>query len=88
MAVDDGRGRRFLHDLELGPGHDVAGLDTVDVGRHGDDAVGVVARQIGIDAADGDRVRLLLRRAGGPQQRGADFSQAIGLNDRHCTSSR
>ena len=67
-------------------GHDVAGLDAVDVGRDGDDAVRVVAGEVGVDAADGHRVRLLLRCAGGPQQRGADFCQAVGLDGRHLTS--
>ena len=83
MAVDDGRRRQFLHDGPLGAGHDVAGLDAIDVGRDGDDAMRVVAREVGVDAADGHGVRLLLRCTRGPQQCGADCLEAVGLNGRH-----
>jgi hypothetical protein len=83
MAVDHGRGRRFLHDGPFGAGHDVAGLDAVDIGRDRDHAVGVMAGQIGVDAAGGDGVGLLLRCAGAPKQRGADTRETVGLDDRH-----
>ena len=43
----------------------------------------VVAGEIGVDAAGGDGVGLLLRGAGGPQQRRADARETVGLNERH-----
>ena len=67
VAVDHGRGRRFLHDGPFRAGHDVAGLDAVDVGRDGDHAVGIVAGEVGVDAADGDRAGFFIRCAGGLQ---------------------
>ena len=87
MAVDHGRGRRFLHDGPFRAGHDVAGLDAVDIGRDRDDAVRVMAGEVGVDAADGDRVGLLLGCAGGPEQRRADARETVGLDDRHGISS-
>ena len=86
MAVDHGRGRRFLHDRPFCAGHDMAGLDAVDIGRDCDHAVEVVAGEVGVDAADGNRVGFFLRCAGGPEQRRADARETVGLNDRHGVS--
>jgi len=83
MAVDHGRGRRFLDDAPFGAGHDMAGLDTVDIGRDRDHAVRVVAGKIGVDAANRDGASLLLRRAGGLEQRRAYSRETVGLNHRH-----
>ncbi len=87
MAVDHRRGRRFLHDGPLRAGNDMAGLDAVDIGRDRDDAVGVMAGEIGIDAADRDRAGLLIGGSGGLEQRRADPRQAVGLDDGHGVSS-
>ena len=87
VAVDHGRGRRFLHDGPLRAGHDMAGLDAVDIGRDRDHPVRIMAGEVGVDAADSDRIGLFLRRAGGSQQRRADPRETIGLNDWHGVSS-
>lgn len=83
MAVDHGRGRRSSDDGPFGAGNDVAGLDAVDIGGNGDHAVGIVAGQIGVDAADRDGVGFFLGSSGGAEQRGADAREAIGRDDRH-----
>ena len=87
MAIDDGGGRRFLHDRPLGPGHDVPDLDAVDIGRDGDHAVRVMAGEIGIDAADRHGVRFLFRGACSPEQRRANAREMVGLHQRHGISS-
>jgi hypothetical protein len=46
-----------------------------------------VTGEIGVDAADSYRFGLLLRRAGGPEQRRADARETVGLDDRHGISS-
>ena len=87
MAVDHGRGRRFLHDGPLRAGHDMSGLDAVDIGRNRDDAVRVMAGEIGVDAADGDRAGFLVRGAGGLEQCRTDAREAVGLDNGHGISS-
>src|SRR5260370_388364 len=59
MAVDDGRGRRFLDDDPGRAGDDVADLDALDIGRDLDDAVRAVADQIGADDGAPDERRWL-----------------------------
>ena len=87
MAVDHGRGRQFLHDGPFRAGYDMAGLDAIDIGRDRDDAVQVMAGEIGVDAAERHGIGLLVRRAGSPEQRRADARETVGLNDRHGISS-
>ncbi|MET4843471.1 hypothetical protein ABIF62_003966 [Bradyrhizobium japonicum] len=87
LAVDHGRGRRFLDDGPFGAGHDVAGLDAVDVGRNRDHTVGVVTGEVGVDAARGHRIGLFLGSSGGAEQRGADEREAVGLDDGHGVPS-
>jgi len=86
MAVDHGGGRRFLDDGPFCAGNDVPGLDPVDIGGDRDYAVGIVAGEIGVDAAACDRVGLFLGSSGGTKQRGADAREAVGLDDRHGVS--
>jgi hypothetical protein len=62
-------------------------LDAVDIGRDRDDAVGIMAGEVGVDAADRYGAGFLLRRAGGPEQRSADLRETVGLDDRHGVSS-
>src|SRR5436305_8096043 len=88
MAVDHGRGRRFLDDGPFRAGNDMAGLDAVDIGRDCDNAVGVVARQIGVDAAHRHGAGLFVRCAGGLEQRSADARETVGLNGRHKVPRR
>ena len=45
--------------------------------------MGVMAGEVGIDAADGDRMGLFVGRAGGLEQRRADARETVGLDDRH-----
>jgi hypothetical protein len=87
VAVDHRRGRRFLHDGPFRAGNDVAGLDPVDIGRDRDDAVRVVACEIGVDAACGHGIGFLVRRAGSPEKRGTNAREAVGLDDGHGISS-
>src|ERR1044072_5382347 len=88
MTVDHGRGGRLLHDGERRARHDMARLDPVDVGRNGDDAMGVVADQIGLDAPARAPPPPRGRGARRAQERDADFLEAVGLNRRHLFSSR
>ncbi|MGY4463548.1 hypothetical protein ACVWYI_007508 [Bradyrhizobium sp. LB13.1] len=46
-----------------------------------------MAGEIGVDAADRDRVSLFLGSSGGTKQRGADAREAVGLDDGHRVSS-
>jgi len=87
MAIDDGGGRRFLHDRPLGSGHDMPDLDAIDVGRDGDHPVRVMAGEIGIDAAGGNGNRFLIRGARSPEQRRANARKMVGLHQRHGISS-
>ena len=87
MAVDDGRGRGFLHDRPLRAGYDMPDLDAVDIGRDRDHPVRVMAREVGVDAANRNGVGFLVRRAGRPKQRRADAREAVSLHQRHGISS-
>ena len=42
-----------------------------------------MAGEVGVDAADGNRLGFLLGCAGGPEQGSADAREAVGLNDGH-----
>jgi hypothetical protein len=77
----------FLDDAPFGAGHDVAGLDAVDIGGNSDHTVGIMAGEIGVDAADRDGLGLFLGSSGGTEQRGADAREAVGLDDGHRVSS-
>src|SRR5260370_24138709 len=83
MAVDDGRGRRFLDDDPGRAGDDVADLDALDIGRDLDDPVRIMADQIGADDVAHDQRRLFFGRAGGDEQRAADLLETFGLYFRH-----
>ncbi len=83
MAIDHGRGRRFLHDGPLRAGNDMPDLDTVDIGRDRDHAVRIVAGEVGVDAADSHGAGFLVRRAGGPEQPRTNAYETVGLDDRH-----
>ena len=87
MAVDYGRGRRFLDDGPLGARHDMTGLDAVDIGRDRDHPVRVMTGEVGIDAADRDGAGFLLRCAGGSEQRRANARETVGMDVRHGVSS-
>ena len=83
MPVDDGRRRRFLHDRPGRPGDDVPGLDPVDIGRDLDDAVQIMADEVGADDVAHDQLGLGGRRPRRFEQSLADFSQPLGRNFRH-----
>src|SRR5438132_5465659 len=78
MAVDDGRRRRFLDDDPGRAGHDMADLDALDIGRDLNDAVRIMADQVGADDMVHDQRRLVFGRAGGDEQRAADLFKAFG----------
>src|SRR5271156_3705198 len=46
-----------------------------------------MAGEIGVDAADGDRIGFFPGGTGGSEQRRADLRETLGLNDRHGGSS-
>ncbi len=68
----------LLVDVPRRAGHDVADLDAVDIGRDQDDAVRIMADQIGADVVARDRRGLLGRCAGGLQQGIGDVGQTLG----------
>ena len=83
IAVHHHMRRRFaLHFIRCA-GHDMAALDPVDIGGDGDDAVAVMAGQIGADTAPGDNGGLLGRASGAFQQFFCDGLQAVVGNGRH-----
>ena len=86
VAVDHGRGRGFLHDLEWSAWHDMADLDALDVARDEDDAVGIVAGEVRVHAAARNGVRLFARRTSPDQQRRSDLLQAFGGDPGHGVS--
>ena len=71
-AVDDGERGRVDENLDRLVRRDVAGLHPVDIARHADDAVAVVAREIGADQRARDAQGLLARRADALERIGAD----------------
>src|SRR5882672_6154979 len=46
-----------------------------------------MTREVGVDAADRHGAGLLVRRAGGPEQRSTDVLETVGLDDWHGVSS-
>ena len=87
MTVNHGRRRRFLHDAPLGSRHNMPDLDAIDVGGNRDHPVRVVAGKVGIDAADRDGIRLIVRCAGSAKQRRANTRETVSLHQRHGVSS-
>jgi len=65
MAIDAGSGGRLADHFKGGAGDDVAFLDAVQIGGEKDDAVGVVADQVGVDLVAGDDVGFVLGNASG-----------------------
>ena len=78
MAIDDSRRRRFLHDRPRRTGDDVPGLDPVDIGRDLDDAVRIMADEVGGDDVAHDKLGLGRRRSRRLEQGLADFDQPLG----------
>ena len=77
MAVRDERRGRLVHDVERRAGDDVPALDSVDVGRHLDDAVGVVPSEVRADDVPGDNLRLLRARSRALEQAVGDGLQSV-----------
>ena len=65
------------HNLERRLGDQVSHVDTVDVGRYLDDAVGVVAREVGVDGVPRHDRCLLIARARATKQRGGYLPQLV-----------
>jgi len=87
VAIDHGRGRRFLHNRPLRAGNDMPDLDAIDIGRDRDYPVRVVTGEIGVDATGSHGVGFLVRSSGRPEQRRANARETVGLHDRHGISS-
>ena len=68
MTVDDGRRLALFDDLELCARHDVPLFHLSDVVGNVDDAVGVVARQVGADAVPCNHLGLAFQRTCRAQQ--------------------
>ena len=58
-AVDDADHRSIDHTFDRLVGNEIACADPIDVTRHANDAMAVVASQIGVDKRGGDVARLL-----------------------------
>lgn len=67
--------------LHSAPRDDMPRLNAVDIGRNCDYAMGIMTGQVGIDAAGGDRLRLVLRGTSSLQKRRADAGETIGLHE-------
>ena len=83
-AIDDRDYRRIDEARDRLVGNEIAGLDPGDIARHADDAVAVVASEIGVDERGGDLARLLGPTADALEDLRAEIDQRIGGNvDRH-----
>jgi len=67
MSINHRCGCAFLHNLPRRAGYDMANLDPFDVAGDHDDAVRIMAYQIGAGAVPRDGFRLIRRGAGGDQ---------------------
>ena len=71
-AVEDGDHGRVDKSIDRLVGNEVAGADPIDVTRHADDAVAVVAGEIGVDERNGDPVRFFGPAADAGENFGAE----------------
>ena len=71
-AVEDADHGRVDDTFDRLIGHEVAAADPVDVARHADDAVAVVAGEIGIDQRGRDALRLVGLTADAGENLGAE----------------
>ena len=72
--------RRVDNALDRLVGNEVARAHPVDVARHADHAVAVVAGEIGVDQRGGDARRLLGPAADASENLGAEVGQRVGGN--------
>ena len=84
VAVDDGEGGRVDDAGQSLIGRQLALERPVDIARHADDAVAVVAGEIGADERGGNAARLLLAAA----DAGEDFGTNRSSRGRRCGVSR
>jgi hypothetical protein len=83
-AVDDGDHRRIDKTFDRLVGNEIARANPIDVSRHTDDAVAVVAREIGVDERGGDASRFFRAAADAGENLGAKIRQRVGGNvNRH-----
>ena len=87
-AVDDADHWRVDETFDRLVGNEVAGADPIDITRHADDAVTVVAGEIGVDERGGDAVRLFGPAADASENLGAEVRQRVGGNDELSWSER
>ena len=86
-AIDDGDDRRVDEAFDRLIGEDIARAHPRDIAGHANDAMAVVAREVGLDQRGGDPTRLVGATADVPENLGAKVDERIGLNmDRHDVS--
>ena len=88
VAVDDHDGGRVDVDRQLGPGLVVPLAEEVDVLREPEDAVRVVAPEVGADEVAGDGLGVVLGHAGGDEEAGGEVLERRGVEDRHGCGPR
>ncbi len=83
-AVDDGDDRRIDEAFDRLVGNDIARADPIDITRHADHAMAVVAGEVGVDQRRGDAARLFRAAADATENLGAKVGQGVGGNvNRH-----
>ena len=83
MRVEHGERRSLMHDLDSGIWHYVAGFDLAQVLGNADDAVRVVADEIGLDEQFSDHARFVSAHASRSKNGGGGFGQRRWRKDRH-----
>ena len=87
MAVHDGGGGGFGKHLKGGAGDDVAAVNTLAVFGDVDDAVGVVADEVGLDLVGGDDFGFVGGGSFGAVDGGGGLMQVFGGKDGHWKTS-
>ena len=83
-AVEDADDRRIDKAFDRLVGNELARADPIDVTRHADHAVAVVAGEIGVDQRRGDAARFFRAAADASENLGAEVGQGVGGNvNRH-----
>jgi hypothetical protein len=86
-AVDDCNDRRIHQAFDRLIRDDIARTHPIDIARHSNDAVTVVAAQIGVDERGGDAAHFLRAAADMFEDLGAEVCERIGSNmDRHLVA--
>ena len=79
-AVDDADHRRVDNTFDRLIGNEIAAAHPIDIAGNANDAVTVVAREIGVDERSGDAGRLFRFTADARENLGAEVRQRVGGN--------